>query len=133
MPEGATITRRVRLGLMIPGAIMFLVPYLSTALSYSFLKDARRSDRQPQGILLVPVLGPFLAIPNLDENFEDMGRDSGTRRFWLSLNGILQLAGLTMAIAGAVPKKYMEYYASDFRITPRVSADGGGLDLLARF
>lgn len=134
IPEGATITRRVRLGLMIPGGLMFLVPYLSTALTYSFLKDARRDDRQPQGVLLVPVLGPFLAIPNLDENFEDMGNDSGTRRFWLAFNGLVQLAGLTMLVAGAIPKKYVEYYAnSPVRLTPRVSADGGGLDLLARF
>ena len=133
IPEGGQITRRVRLGMLIPGAILFVVPYLSTALSYSFLKDVRSSSRQPQGILLVPVLGPWLAIPNLDENFEDMGRESGTRRFWLTLNGLVQLAGLTMAIVGAIPRKYVTYYASGVQITPRVGPDGGGLDLTARF
>lgn len=133
MPEGGTITKRVRLGLLIPGAALFLIPYLSTALTYSFLADARASTRQPQAVLLVPVIGPFLAIPNLDENFEDMGRDSGTRKFWLTLNGLVQLAGLAMGIAGAIPKKYVEYYAGNFNILPRFSADGGGLDLTARF
>lgn len=133
MPEGGTITKRVRLGLLIPGAALFVIPYLSTALTYSFLADARASTRQPQPILLVPVLGPFLAIPNLDENFEDMGRDSGTRKFWLTFNGLIQLAGLTMAIVGAIPKKYVEYYAGNFNIMPRFGADGGGLDLTARF
>lgn len=133
LPQGAQITKRVRLGLLIPGGIMFLVPYLSTVLSWSFLRDARRSDRQPQGVLLAPVIGPFLAIGGLDENFEDMGRDRGSRPVWLALDGLLQLAGLTMAIMGAIPKKYVEYYAGPLQITPRVGVGGGGLDLTARF
>ncbi|MEM1418259.1 MAG: hypothetical protein AAGH15_25415 [Myxococcota bacterium] len=134
IPVGATITRRVRVGLIIPGSLMFAVPYLSTALTYSFLKGVRSEDRQPQGVVLVPVLGPFLAIPNLDSNFEDMGRDSGTRPFFLVFNGLVQLAGLTMLILGAVPKKYVEYYASaPVRVTPTFTAGGGGLELVALF
>ena len=133
LPPDARTYKRVSLGMLIPGAVLFALPYLSTAFTYMTLKDTRSSTRQPQNLLLVPLLGPFLAMPRLDENFG--GDEIGPRRGLLLADGLMQLAGATLLIVGAIPRTYAEYYVGNqpgVRVGPSF-AGGPGLELHARW
>ncbi|MEM9070082.1 MAG: hypothetical protein AAGE52_16360 [Myxococcota bacterium] len=131
-PADAQISRRVRFGLLIPGAALLVVPYAITVATWSTLRDARDDDDQPQNVLLVPVLGPFIAIAGLEDR-----ANPGLARAGLIWDGLLQTAGVAMFVAGVIPRKYVTYYADTSRrgyaLTPRIGAGGAGLDLQMRF
>ncbi len=85
----APVTTRPRLGLVIPGAVMVGVPYVLTATIGSILVEHGQSDA---GVLFVPALGPLICAATCDPppGFTTM----------LVLDGLIQVAGLVMFIAG---------------------------------
>lgn len=124
LPPDARVFSRPRIGLIIPGAALFGVFYLGTVMAWAISQD---HSGRVQNVVLVPALGPFLAIPN-----------AGTsgRRVGLVWTGLLQVAGLALFIAGLIPKRYVEYYASDtpgWRLAPVFGDGGGGLSAERRF
>lgn len=126
MPPGAEITSRPKLGMLIPGAIMFAVPYIFTAMAYAISQDASGGI---DPTILIPAVGPFIQIPDAS---------SAAARTGLAWDGILQTVGLVLLVVGAIPRKYVTYYAGgnpDQRLTvaPRFGGRGGGLDLSLAF
>lgn len=124
LPPDARVYSRPRIGLLIPGAALFGVFYLGTVMAWAISQD---HSRTVQNVVLVPALGPFLAIPN--------AANSG-RRIGLVWTGLLQVAGLALFIAGAIPKRYVEYYAGHtpgWRVSPVFGEGGGGLSAERRF
>ena len=119
VPPGYQLRSRVRLGLVISGAAMFGVPYIITA--------STLSGTSVQRVLAVPVLGPFLAIPDAGD----------TARPFLVIDGLLQAAGLTMLIIGLTARQqYLQLYASGDRqltLQPMASRSGGGLGVSMTF
>ncbi len=97
IPPGAIVQKKRRLGLLIPGAVMFAVPYFIGVFTYSLVEDL---GGDISASLLIPGIGPFITI-------KDAETSSG--RSLLALDGLLQVAGLTMFVAGLVPRKYLLY------------------------
>ncbi len=131
-PEGAQIVTRRRYGLLIPGAALFAVSYGMTASIWANLNQTRDPGDKPHGVILIPVLGPFLGIPGAsDRSAPSLVR---TGLIW---DGLVQTAGLAMLIVGLLPKRMVTYYADTSRpgyaLTPRVGGGNAGLDLHVRF
>lgn len=89
-----------RKGLMIAGWSMFGGSYLFTALIAGIVYDTCNAVEAPRcktaaGYSLIPVVGPFLTIPNLNT-------DAITPKIFMAIPGLVQLAGLTMGIVGTV-------------------------------
>lgn len=124
-PGGEIITRR-KIGLMIPGIAIFGVSYISIASFYAVANDL---DENPPGDMLVPVLGPFLAMDRYD---------SSTSRAALGWAGAMQIAGVGMFVLGVIPRQYVQYYAGtgnepSWVLTPRANGTEAGLDFGLRF
>ena len=137
--------KRRGLGLMITGWSLFVGSYAITALSGAAVIDnCDASDnydcRKLGGSLMIPVLGPFLAAPEIN---------SMTGRFALVIfPGLAQVAGLSMGIAGTVlfarsRRTYtaalnqdglrLTRRANNLRVANMASPTGGGLKLTYRF
>jgi hypothetical protein len=89
-----------RKGLMIAGWSMFGGSYLFTALIAGIVYDTCNVVDAPQcrraaGFSLIPVIGPFLTIPNLNT-------DAITPKIFMAIPGLVQAAGLAMGIAGTI-------------------------------
>lgn len=126
IPPGGEIIQRRKIGLMIPGAVMFGISYISVASFYAIANDL---DENPPGKLLVPVLGPFLAMDRYT---------TSSGRFVLGWAGLMQGVGLTLFALGVVPRRYVQYYAGtgtevQWALTPRANGTELGLDLGLRF
>ncbi len=138
-------TSKRGLGLMITGWSLLTASYALTALSGAVVIDTCSSSdtydcRKLGRSLMVPVLGPFLATSEID-----------TMRGRLALAvipGLVQVAGLSMGIAGSVlfsrsrRRRIAALNADGFRLTRRAhnlrlsntaSPYGGGLRLSYRF
>lgn len=126
VPPGAEITSRPKIGLLVAGGVMFAIPYIFTAMAYAISQDASGGIHPT---ILIPAVGPFIQIPDAS---------SAAARTGLAWDGILQTVGLVLLVAGAIPRKYVTYYAgggSDQRFTvlPRFGQSGGGMDLRLQF
>ncbi len=131
-PEGAEIVTRRRYGLLIPGAALFAVSYGLTASIWANVNQARDRGDKPLGVILVPVVGPFIGMVGADER-----SSPGLVRTGLFWDGLIQTAGLVMLVAGLFPKRIVTYYADTSRpgyaVLPRLGAGNAGLDLHVRF
>lgn len=137
--------KRRGLGLMITGWSLFVASYGLTALSGAAVIDnCDASDdydcRKLGGSLMIPVLGPFLAAPEVN---------SMAGRFALVVfPGLAQVAGLSMGIAGTVlfarsRRSYsaainrdglrLTRRANNLRVANMASPTGGGLKMTYRF
>jgi len=120
-PENARIYKRLRLGMLIPGAAVFAVSY---ALAATLAVDDGLSIPNR---LVVPVIGPWITMGHADTSAGRLG---------YAWAGITQAVGFALLVFGFIPRTYVEYYASNEagpRVTPLASADGGGLQLDWRF
>ena len=131
-PEGAEIVTRRRWGLLIPGAALFAVSYGITASVWANLNQSRGPGNKPQGVLLVPVLGPFIGIAGASDR-----TNPSLVRTGLVWDGLVQTAGLAMLIVGLLPKRIVTYYADTaqpgYALIPRLGGGNAGLDLRVRF
>ncbi|MFT3771069.1 MAG: hypothetical protein QM820_37110 [Minicystis sp.] len=126
IPPGYQAIQRMRPELVTAGAVTFGVTYVLTGLGGAIGADAGCSGCTS---LLVPVVGPFLMMPSTE---------SVTGRFALALDGITQVAGVTMFVVGlAAPRTIL--VRSDLaktRIVPtpmRFGNHGTGLGLVGTF
>lgn len=114
---------RPRLGLVISGAAMFAASYLSVAIVGAFAMDLGNPEG---GWLLLPVGGPFICIAECFDEGEGLSAI-------LVLDGLVQLAGLTLFIIGfAAQAPVYERAANDgpqLAVAPWVDEDGAGLML----
>ncbi|HJL03612.1 MAG TPA: hypothetical protein RMH85_29950 [Polyangiaceae bacterium LLY-WYZ-15_(1-7)] len=94
IPEDAELHESRRLGMLIPGAVMFGVSYISLVAGWSDSIDA-------PAVLLVPLAGPFLGLRDFD--------DSITRAA-LVVDGLLQVAGLTLFALGLRKRKTLHHF-----------------------
>lgn len=129
---------RPRYGLIAGGASMLGAMYLITAiagLATVAASDIAREVGCDGGAgcptaawpLFVPVAGPFIQMGYLS------GAGANTARVLLAFDGMVQLGGLAMIIAGSLARKKVPVYAQRFQLLPMASAGGGGLLAQARF
>lgn len=142
LPPPQPIKRRK--GLMIAGWSMFGGSYLFTALIAGIVYDTCNAVEAPNckraaGFSLIPVFGPFLAIPNLNT-------DAITPKIFMAFPGLVQAAGLAMGIAGTIQfvndgKRQQIADLDGFRVGTRLRLgmqptrfmDGGTFTLGGRF
>ncbi len=93
IPPGYKVQEKVRLGLVIPGSILFGVGYVPAA----FLGAGELSYGNAVGAtLLIPVVGPFIAI--------GAGPSAGPIAGIFIIDGLLQAAGAALLIPGLTSK-----------------------------
>ena len=104
IPQGYHVETRAKKGLVISGSIIFGVPYLLS------MSVAASSRYEPDRWLYAPVIGPFVNLatrsdycnPNGTSGTStsfDCADDSGVR-FFLMMDGLMQVAGATMFVLG---------------------------------
>lgn len=126
IPPGGHVVSRSRPGLWGPGIGILSAWYVSTLIAASILSVADDPSRRARsGALMVPVAGPFLYLPEA----------TLPGRPWLVIDGLGQVAGLAMIIAGiAAKRKYLVYYAEgpagrSVALSPRLSPGSVGLSV----
>lgn len=99
IPPGYQVESRVNRGLVIAGGVTFASTYgLSVLASIAFATESQReADRFLP--LLVPLGGPFITIGTSDAK--------GTETMLLLMDGLGQVAGVTMFIIGMTSKTDM--------------------------
>jgi hypothetical protein len=120
-PENARIYKRLRIGMLIPGAVVFVGSY-ALAATLALDEGLNIPNR-----LVVPVFGPWISMG---------AADTSAGRLGYAWAGITQAVGFALLIFGFIPRTYVEYYAGNDagpRVTPLASRDGGGLQLDWRF
>lgn len=116
---------------MIGGAALFGAMYIATASAWAILRD-QEGRRAPQNILFVPVVGPLLAIRDVDLVYAEP-KFAVTGLVW---NGILQLVGIGGLIIGALGGGRDSYSAiggSTWAVAPAFGPAGGALEFHTRF
>ena len=131
IPEGYTPDSRPRTGLIIGGAITFLVPYLSSvAIALGAQRDARHGDMsrheaEELSPLYAPIAGPFIAIGTAD-------RDDAREIAPFVAAGLVQAAGAGMLLAGIFSRKQV-LVRKQATVTPLVSAGTLGVSAAGSF
>jgi hypothetical protein len=128
-PAGYHVRTKYRTGLIVAGAVTFGGLYVLTGITSAVL-GAFNGDSSALG--LVPIVGPFALVAS---NGGDAGLD-----FLLVLDGVAQVAGVAMFIAGfAAPTKTLvrnDVFASGLTLVPRpmtFGRNGAGLGLMGAF
>ena len=132
-------SRRRGVGMMVAGYSMFGMSYMITAFSGAAIidrcdADARYDCRRLGRALMIPVLGPFLALPEIQ---------TMTGRFaMVFFPGVMQAGGLALGIGGSVRHaRSRRYYgmvnADGVRLVRgrelRIAPAGSGAQLTLRF
>jgi hypothetical protein len=126
IPPGYHPEERARLGLVIGGAVTFGTLYLFTALGASISNDAGT----PASALYIPGVGPFIQLAQCNSPC------SATGNFFLAVDGVAQLGGIAMFIAGlAAPKTVLVRTDAklDLHFVPVMARDQNGMALVGRF
>jgi hypothetical protein len=123
---------RANLKAVVGGAALFVGMYAATISAWSILRD-QEGRRDPQNILFVPLIGPFLAIPDVDLVYTDSA-PAVTGLVW---NGILQIVGLGGLIIGALGGGRNSGRARTtgptFAVLPGVGPGAGSLEVRGTF
>jgi hypothetical protein len=120
IPEGYERGERMRTGLVIGGAITFLIPYLSSvAIALGANHDARRGMGSAQraeelAVLYAPIAGPFIAIGTTHSY-------SAERMAPFIASGVVQAAGVSMLLAGVLSRKPVLVRKQTATVAPLVS------------
>jgi hypothetical protein len=135
IPPGGQVIKRRRMGLAIPGAVLFALPYLTTVAIWT--SDPIYTSRsRVSGTVHIPAFGPFIALAQL--NNDDYSY-TGALKTGLAWSGVMQLVGITMMSFGFIGKPYLVYYADvndrkvAFQVLPIASHDGAGAALNLTF
>ena len=126
VPAGYHPETRVRKGLVIGGAVMFGAMYLLTALTAAAVSDAS-SGSSNVGALYSPGAGPFIFMSQ---------SSSATGTFALAVDGVVQIGGLAMFIAGlAAPRNVLvrNDLGLNLHFTPVIGRDRSGMALAGTF
>lgn len=129
IPPGYHESTRMRKGLVIAGAVLFGTTYLLSALVGAIVTDCQCGGTATA--LLIPGAGPFVELGQ---------SNSATGSFSLVLDGLSQVGGLAMFIAGlAVPRTVLvrDDYASSsgfhLTVSPIVGPGQRGMGLVGTF
>ena len=137
VPRGYTLQEYHPRGLIIGGAVTLGVLYL-----ISFSVASSNNFDNANGWLAVPVIGPFgwLAArktPACDSSvspYTCSSSDESSNRTMVALDGMGQVAGAAMLIAGlAITKKRLILVDQDVVVAPYASSTGSGLRVMGRF
>lgn len=134
IPEGGYVVTKRRMGLAIPGAVLFGVPYISTLAVWT--SEPWIDRERVSATVLIPGIGPFIALAKIDPGDYDYPQGL---RVGLAFDGLFQIAGITMLSFGLIGKKYLIYYADvrdrtvAFQLSPIVSPYSTGASLGVRF
>lgn len=97
IPQGYHSVSKPRTGLIVGGAVTFGVPYLISLLAGAIAIDTGSTNFWG---LCVPVVGPFIQAGFVS---------SATEKVFFALDGLAQVAGVAMFIAGfAAPITYLQ-------------------------
>jgi hypothetical protein len=110
IPPGYHPTTKIRTGLVIGGAVLFGVTYITTALIGAAISDVCDSSCRNAKLLLIPVAGPFTLMGSTT---------TATGNFLLALDGLAQAGGVAMFIAGlAAQKTVLVRNVAGVQVTP---------------
>ena len=136
LPDGYTLVRRRRKGLIVGGAIALGVSYTLSA--YYGLRQPDPGDLPSTGpslaILAVPIAGPF--VVGLTNDYDDGSESFGHFKIFLVGLGCAQVAGAIMLYLGLTSERALlirNDLVSDLRITPVADANASGLVLSGGF
>jgi hypothetical protein len=133
-PASDTLTDRSRVGLRLlgSGAVLFGVTYGITVITAAAVTDICNADstlgcRDAKWPLYIPVAGPFIQMGYVS------GNGSNTAKALLGIDGVLQGAGLTMMIAGAVLTAQGRSRPARYSVAPYAGGGSVGLVSVGRF
>ncbi len=122
---------RPRVGLIVAGSVVLGVSWGITALSAIAASgcDPNYDSLCSTQIwpLFIPVVGPFIQTAYVNGPF------AGGIQALLVFDGLVQVAGLAMIIAGAATRHRVPVYAQRFQVTPYAGLNGAGLMAVGRF
>jgi hypothetical protein len=128
IPPGYKPESRIRKGLVIAGACVFGGVYIFSVIWGSVFISAE-GEGEGYEALYVPVVGPFIAMGTI----EGVETSSGAL---LAVDGIAQVGGVAMFIAGLAAKKQVlvrTYETATVDFTPAFGPGGGALTARVRF
>jgi hypothetical protein len=138
IPPGYRLEERVRKGMVISGAIVLGVPYvigINVAAAANFENHSYW--------LLVPGVGPFLTLATRDDSCNEDGTageavdciGDAFVRFYLVLDGIMQMTGGTLFLLGVTQtKQVLVRQDVTLRVAPRpIGQSGYGLGVIGTF
>lgn len=135
IPRGYMVEEYHPRGLIIGGAITLGSLYL-ISLSVAPTDDYKNGN----GWLAVPVIGPFGWLATRKDRTCGYGSytytcsDDSSNRTLAMLDGLGQVAGATMLIAGlAITRKHLVLVDTDVVVAPYATSTSSGLQLLGRF
>jgi|SRR5579871_5746670 len=117
---------RPRYGLLIAGAAVLGGTYLLSVTFTAMADSCGFSNCNNDWPMYIPLLGPFLEIGRLSSG------DSGLSVL-LVMDGLAQVGGLVMMIAGGLTHHKVAVYADRVNVLPWATATGGGLLVSSRF
>lgn len=119
-------------GLIGGGAALLASGYVAATIAGSLFltigdssNDSSGSLSTAGGVLLIPVLGPFISA--------FIYRNPTWALNWTLVDGAAQVAGLAMIIAGARSKHKVPVFSEKLKMLPYASSQGGGLTVTGRF
>lgn len=128
IPNGYHPESRTRTGLIVAGSVTFGTMYLITALVAAGNADAHEHGSNPAAALWIPAVGPFIQMTNTD---------SSVAGVFLAIDGITQVAGLTMLVVGLTSPKTVlvrnDFGKVQVRPVPVVTGNTMGAGLAGTF
>lgn len=133
VPPGYHPETQIRTGLVIAGSVTLGASWLTLGLLPGAIVVSACTDLDASectvagGVLMIPVLGPFLTMPVI-ASYTDI---DGAAIALLTVDGLIQSSGLAMLIAGIVAERDVlvrdtNIGGVDVKISPLLSADAIG-------
>ena len=125
IPPGYRPEEKIRKGLVIAGACVFGGVYLVNVIMVATMAPEAVERGEGPEWLYVPLVGPFIAIAAI----EDMNAGIGAL---LAIDGLAQVGGLAMFIAGLAAKKKVlvrDYTMGGIELTPTIGVGSAGAQL----
>ncbi len=133
VPPGYHPETQIRTGLVIAGSVTLGASWLTLGLLPGAIVVSACTDLDSSectvagGVLMIPVLGPFLTMPVI-ASYSDI---DGAAIALLTVDGLIQSSGLAMLIAGIVAEQDVlvrdtNIGGVDVKFQPLVAADANG-------
>lgn len=131
----ATVESRPNLGMIIPGAVLLGVGWVTCFVAGlpagddPFDSGVDHQWDTFRGVSLIPVAGPWVMLAVKPTGFHDDYWGP-----WLVINGLLQTAGFVLLVVGiATPREEAAARSPSVRLLPHAVPGGGGLALAGTF